>query len=99
MRISEQIVLSCRKKRTYAGHTTRAEVDDSEVGKARLREDNARDNKYARCDKSTYRIGENVLEHNSSVAGTESSCNKNVFLVLETVELHSRASRHTRPSR
>ena len=99
MRISEQIVLSGCKERTYAGHATRAEVDDSEVGKARLREDNAGDYKHARRDKSTDRVGENVLEHDSSVAGTESSCNKNVFLVLEAVELHSRSSRHSRPSR
>ena len=99
MRIGEQIFLTGSQKRTYAGQVTCAKANDSEIAQAGLREDNAGDNEYATRDKSTYRVGEDVLEHDSGVLSAESSCNENVFLILESVELHSRTARHTYPSR
>ena len=98
MGIGKQIILSRREKCTNAGQASAVEVDNSEVAKAGLGEDNSGDNKDATRDKSTDSVRENMLEHNSRVLCTESSRNENVFLILEAVELHSRTSRHTRPS-
>ena len=91
MRISEQIVLSGCEKGTYTCHVTRTEVDNSEVGERGLREDYARNHENGTGNKSTDSVREDVLEHNSSVARAERSCNKHVFLILEAVELHSRS--------
>ena len=99
MRIFEQEGLTAREKRTYAGQVTCVKAYDSEIAQAGLREDNAGDNEYATRDKSTYRVGEDVLEHYSRVLSAKCSRNKNVFLILESVELHSRTARHTYPSR
>ena len=98
MGVGEQECLSCSQKRTYAREITCTKIDNSEVAKAGLGEDKAGDNKHAARDKSTDSVRENMLEHNSRVLCTESSRNENVFLILEAVELHSRTSRHTRPS-
>ena len=99
MRIGEQIVLSLCKKGTYARKLTGIKVNDVQVAKACLGEDNAGNYKHATGDKRTNRIGEDVLKHNSSVVCTKSSRNENVFLVLESVELHTGSSCHARPSR
>ena len=98
MRIREQIVLSCCKKRTYTRHITCAEVDDAEIAEARLREDNAGNYKHTARDKSSDSVGEDVLEHNTGVLSTERSRNQNIFLIFETVELHSRTACHSRPT-
>ena len=92
MGVSKEVRLTGRKKCTYAGHVTRAEVNDTEVAKARLGEDNAGDHKHGTGNKSTESIREDVLKHNSAVVSTESSSYENVFLILESVELHSRPS-------
>ena len=98
MGVSEQVVLTCCKESTHGCHITCAQVDDSQIAKARFGEDNARDYKHGACDKSTDSVGEDVLEHNSAVASAQCSCNKHVFLILEAVELHSCTTCHTRPT-
>ena len=98
MRVGEQILLTLSKKSTYAGQVSAVKIDDIEVAKAGLGEDNARDNKHATRDKSTDSVRENMLEHNSRVLCTESSRNQDVLLILKAVELHSGTSRHTGPS-
>ena len=98
MRKCKQIILSGREKRTYAGQTSAVKVDNSEVAKAGLREDNSGDNEDATCNKCTDSVRENMLEHNSRVLRAEGSRNQNVLLILKAVELHSRTSRHTGPT-
>ena len=98
MRVGEQILLTLSKKSTYAGQVSAVKIDDVEVAKAGLGEDNARDNKHATRDKSTDSVRENMLEHNSRVLCAESSRNQNVFLILKAVELHSCTSCHTCPT-
>jgi len=98
MGVGKQVVLTRGEKRTNAGHASGVKVDNSEVAKAGLREDNAGDNKDAAGDKSTDSVRENMLEHNSRVLCAESSRNQNVFLILEAVELHSCTSCHTCPT-
>ena len=85
MGVGKQIGLSLRKKSTYAGKLTRIKVNDVEVAKACLREDNAGNYKYATCNKCTNCIGEDMLKHDSSILSTESSRNENVLLMLEAV--------------
>ena len=98
MGIGKQIILSRRKKCTNAGQASAVEVDNSEVAKAGLGEDNSGDNKDAAGDKSTDSVRENMLEHNSRVLRAEGSRNQNVLLILKAVELHSGTSRHTGPT-
>ena len=92
MGVGEQECLSCGQKRSYTREITGTKIDNSEVAKAGLGEDNSGDNKDAARDKSTDSVRENMLEHNSRVLCTESSRNENVFLILKAVELHSRTS-------
>ena len=98
MGICVQEVLSRGKKCTYAGQVTCIQIDDSEVTKACFREDNSGDNKHASRDKSSYSVGEYMLEHDSRVVCAECSRNQNIFLILESVELHSCSARHSRPT-
>ena len=98
MRKCEQIVLSRCEKGTYTCHVTRTEVDDSEVGERGLREDYARNYENGAGYKGSDRVREDVLKHYTSVARTKGSCDENVFLILEAVELHSRSSCHTDPA-
>ena len=98
MGVGKQVVLTRGEKRTNAGHASGVKVDDSEVAKAGLGEDDTGDDKHAARDKSTDSVRENMLEHNSLVLCAESSRNQNVFLILKAVELHSCTSCHTCPT-
>ena len=98
MGISEKEVISLCKKCTDTGHGTGIQVNNSKVRQTGLRENNAGDNENTAGDKSTDSVGENVLEHNAAVVCAESSCNENVFLILEAVELHSGSCRRADPA-
>ena len=65
MRMSEQVILTCCQKRTYARHTTRVKIYNAKIAKACFREDNSGNYKHAAGDKRTDGVREDVLEHNA----------------------------------
>ena len=64
----------------------------------RVGENHAGNRQYRARDNRTQRVGEDVTEHNTAVARTKRSCSQNVFLIFETIELHTHTRRHTDPT-
>ena len=91
-------VLTLRQHSTDRGHLCAVKVNNTQVAKRCLAEDNAGDYQNRACDDSTHTVGEDVLEHNTEVAGAKGTRCQNVFLILKSVELHTNSARHTYPS-
>ena len=94
-----QVFLRARKHVTNTRHRTRLEVDNTQVAQARFGENHTGDRQNRTRDNRTERVGENVLEHNTSIACAERSCRQDIFLVFKAIELHTYARSHTYPPR
>ena len=79
--------------------TVNLKIDDSQVRQVGFRVDHRRNYQSNAGDDGAETVRENMLEHDSQIAGAERSCRKNILLIFKAVELHTRPARHTYPPR
>ena len=98
MGVGLKCILTVCQKCTNAGHATGVQVNNAQVAKAGLGEDNTGNNQNGTGDQSTNSVGENMLKHNPAVSCAQGASNQDILLILKAVELHSGTSGHACPT-